>query len=536
MKRFAQLYRELDQTTRTSAKVSALESYFREAPPADAIWALHVLLGRRRRRPVSGTLLRTWVAEWTGLPLWLVETSYHQVGDLAETLSLLAPDPAEPAWPRLAPLMEEVILPLGDLDEDGRRKAVMGTLATLTREGRFIFLKLMTGALRVGAGPKLVTRALAGVADTDPAAMAHRLSGKWDPTAETWERLLAHDGDDDPARPYPFYLAHPLEDEPDSLGPLRDWQVEWKWDGIRLQLIRRSGTTLLWSRGEELVTHQFPEIATVAEALPDGTVLDGEALGWKNDGPLPFGDLQRRLGRKKVGARLLEDVPVAFQAYDIMEHEGEDVRARPLDERRRILEAAVDRALTHHPELAGNLVISPLVSATDWSDVARLRATSRDRGVEGFMLKAREGAYGVGRVRGGWWKWKIDPLELDVVLIYAQAGHGRRAGLHTDYTFGVWDGDELVPVAKAYSGLTDAEIRRLDRWIRRNTIERFGPVRSVEREHVFQLAFDGIRSSSRHRSGVALRFPRIARWREDKTPADAATLADARALLEQVGG
>jgi DNA ligase-1 len=274
----------------------------------------------------------------------------------------------------------------------------------------------------------------------------------------------------------------------------------------------------------------------MAESLPDGTVLDGEALAWRDGSPLPFGDLQRRLNRKKVGPKLLARVPVAFQAYDIMEEDGEDVRALPLAERRERLESLVARVRSGAPEAAGALVLSPVVEADSWEEVARLRAGSRDRGVEGFMIKARDGAYGVGRVRGGWWKWKVEPLELDAVLMYAQAGHGRRAGLHTDYTFGVWEDGELVPVAKAYSGLTDAEIRKLDRWIRRNTLERFGPVRSVEQAHVFQLAFDGIRASSRHRSGVALRFPRISRWRQDKPVSEAATLEEVRALLERVGG
>ncbi len=343
------------------------------------------------------------------------------------------------------------------------------------------------------------------------------------------------DSDDDPAKPYPFFLAHPLQDEPSSLGEVSDWQAEWKWDGIRLQLIRRGGETLLWSRGEELVGHQFPEIVEAAASLPDGTVLDGEAMAWADDGPLPFGSLQRRLGRKSVGPKIRAEVPVAFLAYDIMEWEGEDVRGQALRERRTLLAEVVSEARTARMESLAGLHLSPVVEFGSWDHLAELRETSRDRGVEGFMLKALDSEYGVGRPRGAWWKWKVDPLHMDAVLLYAQAGSGRRAGLHTDYTFGVWDGDDLVPVAKAYSGLTDQEIRRLDRWVRRNTIEKFGPVRSVEREHVFELAFDGIQASKRHRSGIALRFPRISRWREDKRPKDADTLAHVQSLLEGYG-
>ena len=535
MKRFTRLFTELDRTTRTSGKVAALEAYFGEAPPEDAAWAVHVLTGGRVKRAVQGRLLREWIAGEAGLPLWLLEETYHQVGDLAETLALVFPDRGAPTDAPLHRVMEESVLPLPELGEEEKRARMVETLSAMDTTQRLVYLKLITGAFRVGAGTRLVTRALASVAGVEPATMAHRLAGRWEPGPEAFRLLMDPDDTQDPSRPYPFFLAHPLQDPPDSLGPVDAWQAEWKWDGIRAQLIRRQGETLLWSRGEELVGPQFPEVVEGAAGLPDGTVLDGEVLGWREGVPLPFAELQRRLGRKRVGPKILREVPVAFLAYDLLEWEGEDVRDRALERRRALLESVVAEARSRRVEAVSALHLSPVVETSSWEAMAGLRETARERGVEGFMLKAREAPYGVGRTRGAWWKWKVDPLHLDAVLLYAQAGHGRRAGLHTDYTFGVWDGEELVPVAKAYSGLTDVEIRRLDRWVRRHTVEKFGPVRSVEREHVFELAFDGIQASSRHKSGVALRFPRISRWREDKRPGDADTLASVQALLEAYG-
>lgn len=540
MKRFSDLVWALDETNRTSEKVEALRCYFEEAPLEDGAWALHVLTGRRVKRAIQGGRLREWVAESAGLPLWLLERCYEQVGDLAETLARILPDPERDAregvagWP-LHRLFAEVVLPLPSLEDDEKRHILLTTLRPLPPRERFVFLKLITGAFRLGVGAKLVTRALAQVAGVDPATMAHRISGSWDPTADALRGFLAGDDPDDPSRPYPFFLAHPLDREPTELGAPEDWQAEWKWDGIRLQVIRRAGQTLLWSRGEELVTHQFPELVTMANALPDGTVLDGEALAWRDGAPLGFAALQRRLGRKKVGAKLLKEVPVALMAYDVMEAEGEDQRDRPLAERRRLLEEIVAKARQRDLGIEPHLVTSPRVVAEDWAHLARLRAEARERGVEGLMLKARASVYGVGRVRGTWWKWKVEPLTLDAALLYAQAGRGRRAGLHTDYTLALRNGEEWVPVAKAYSGLSDAELRTMDRWIRRNTIEKFGPVRSVPVEHVFEIAFEGIRRSSRHKSGLALRFPRIVRWRTDKPVAEANSLDDAMALLEEVG-
>lgn len=541
MKRFAGLIEALDRTTRTGDKVAALEAYFRDAPPEDAVWTLWVLAGRKQRRVLSGAELRRWAAEFTGLPEWLVEESYAVVGDLAETLALLVGSEGEGRGAPLHRVIEEDVHGLSALPEEARRARVRERWRDLSYWEAFVWHKLLTGAFRVGVGRGLVLRGLEAATGIDRAVLAHRIAGRWEPTPETWARIVGPESDaDDRARPYPFFLAHPLEDEPESLGELDAWQVEWKWDGIRGQLIRRGDTVAIWSRGEELVTATFPEVAEAAESLPDGTVLDGElvAIDPVADPPiaeapavLPFSELQRRLNRKSVGPKLLREVPVRFLAYDLLEEGGEDARPRSTRDRRRALDALLEAA---DPITRSAIEAAPVLDLSSWADAGEARARSRALGVEGLMLKAVDAEYGVGRPRGAWWKWKVEPLTLDVVMVYAQAGRGRRANLHTDYTFAVWDGDELVPIAKAYSGLDDTEIREVDRWIRRHTVERFGPVRSVEKKLVFELAFDSIRRSPRHRSGIALRFPRIARRRMDKPAAEADTLERAEALLRVV--
>ncbi|HEX9108561.1 MAG TPA: ATP-dependent DNA ligase, partial [Longimicrobiales bacterium] len=425
------------------------------------------------------------------------------------------------------------IAPLPALPEDAKRRLMFETWAQLDPRERFVWHKLIGGAWRVGVSTTLVVRALAKAAGVEPAVMAHRVMGDWEPTPEAYLRILhgaggaaGDEGASDPGQPYPFYLAHPLEGEPADLGERAAWQVEWKWDGIRAQVIRRAGQTLVWSRGEELVTNRFPEITEVARLLPEGTVLDGELLCWKDEAPLPFAVMQRRIGRKTVGPKIRAEAPVAFVAFDVLEQGGRDMREQPLRARRALLQAT----LAGLPGTAFRL--SPLVDATtSWPELARLREESRRRGVEGFMLKRLDSPYGVGRRKGDWWKWKIEPYTVDAVLIYAQRGSGRRASLYTDYTFAVRSGDELVPVAKAYSGLNDEEIRRVDRFVRENTIQKFGPVRAVKPELVFELAFEGIQESTRHRAGIAVRFPRIARWRQDKKVEEADTIESLRELV-----
>jgi DNA ligase-1 len=531
MRGFARLFTALDETTRTTEKVSAMAAYFTAAPPADAAWAVHFLSGERPKRLVPVRRLAQWAMEESDTPPWLFEECYHAVGDLAETISLLLPPATDSVDRPLHRWVEEFILPLGGEAEEAQRRIVTQAWREMDGAERFVWNKLITGGFRVGVSRALVVRALGVASGVDEPTIAHRLMGSWEPRAELFERLVAPEtGDADLSRPYPFFLAYPLDGEPAALGEPGDWQIEWKWDGIRAQLVRRAGETFLWSRGEELVTERFPEIAEAAALLPDGTVLDGEIMPWQDDRPLPFAQLQRRIGRKKLGPKVLAEVPVVLICYDLLELGGEDVRERPMAWRRERLEELLARSPARH-----RFLLSPMVEADDWGGIAAARAGAREVGAEGLMIKRRDAAYGVGRRRGPWWKWKVDPYSVDAVMIYAQAGHGRRASLHTDYTFAVWDGPDLVPFAKAYTGLTDAEIRELDGWIRRNTLEKFGPVRAVKPEQVFELAFEGIQPSPRHRSGLAVRFPRILRWRTDKPASEADTIDTLRALAAERG-
>lgn len=528
MKPFAALFQRLDQARGTNAKVAALVAYFSQVDPADGAWAVYFLSGRRIKRLIGPVTLRQWLAEASGLPDWLLEETHQHVGDLAETIALVLPATATEGGDSdrsLAHWVENDVLSLRDMDDDARRQRVLAAWAELDEPGRFLYSKLLTGALRVGVSQTLVERALAEATGHPRPLIAHRLMGAWAPDADFFTGLFAEQtASEDASRPYPFFLAHPLEGDPEAtLGSVEDWQIEWKWDGIRAQLIHRDGGTYLWSRGETLISETFPDLMDAADQLPPNTVIDGEILAWK-DTVLPFSELQRRLGRKRVTRRFMQEVPVRLLAYDLLEADGQDWRQAPLHQRRARLEDLLSGVT---PPLA----LSPRVEAPSWQALATQRDEARSRGVEGVMIKGRETPYGVGRRRGAWWKWKVSPLTVDAILIYAHPGHGRRANLYTDYSFAVPDGDQLVPIAKAYSGLTDPEIRRLDRWIRRHTRERFGPVRSVEPLQVFELAFEGIAPSSRHKSGIALRFPRIARWREDLGPDDADTLEQVRALL-----
>lgn len=537
MHSFIALFHTLDQTNSTRAKVAALVAYFRKVPPEDLAWATFFLSGRRLKRLVSARALREWLVAASQLPEWLVEDTYASVGDLAETIALLVADGNDQRAFVAVSLSEFVtgqLQPLGGMDEQEQREHVTGWWQALGYGACFVVNKLMTGALRVGVSQTLVARALAEVANLPKPVILHRLMGHWTPDAAFARNLLAvDDGAADLSRPYPYCLASPLEPQPGELSPVEveallgdvdHWQAEWKWDGIRSQLIRRAGQTFLWSRGEELIGEQFPEIVTSAEALADGTVIDGELLAWADDAPMPFSALQRRLGRKKPGKKTLSDYPVVMRVYDLLEWCGDDVRDKPLHWRRQQLTALAD-------SLPERFILSPVVAAGTWGELAALRDVSRARRVEGLMLKALDSSYQAGRQRGVWWKWKIEPHTVDAVMLYAQAGHGRRANLHTDYTFAVWQGSDLVPIAKAYSGLDNQEIDELDKWIRAHTRERFGPVRSVEPQQVFELAFDAIAASTRHKSGVALRFPRIRRWRRDLAASEADQLETLEALL-----
>lgn len=543
MRAFAELYSRLDETTRTNEKVDALTAYFAGAPAGDAAWALYFLIGRKIKQLVPTKLLRAWVSEEAGVPDWLFQESYDAVGDLAETIALLLPegrrDSLEQEDLPLQGWVESRLLPLKGMSEAEQRMAMLDAWRQLDRQERFVWNKLISGGFRVGVSQQLVTRAIGRVNGVDPAVVAHRLMGDWEPGEAFFTALVSVDASDaDHSRPYPFCLAHPIEmGESDTLqsllGDRSEWLAEWKWDGIRTQVIRRQGETFIWTRGEELVTERYPELGTLAAHLPDGTVLDGEILPWKDGFPLPFAQMQRRIGRKTVSKAILNEVPVILVAFDVLEFGGDDVRSRPLDERRKVLEELVDRI-----NLPERLRASPRVVGETWEDLTEARLTSREVQAEGIMLKRRDSIYQVGRKRGDWWKWKVTPFTVDAVLTAAQRGSGKRASLYTDYTFCVWDrpsdqeGARLVPIAKAYSGLTDEEIRKVDNFVRKNMLEKFGPVRTVTPELVFELAFEGIQLSPRHKSGIAVRFPRILRWRTDKKPADADNLETLKELLK----
>ena len=541
MKAFAALYRDLDASTSSLAKQAALQRYLRAAPPQDAAWAVYFLAGGKPRQLVPVKLLRLLAQEAAGLPEWLFEESYQAVGDLAETIALLLPPPGEAHDLGLARWVQDHLLPLRGAPADALPERLRTQWRRLAPDERLVYFKLITGAFRVGVSKLQVTQALAAVGGVDAKRVAQRLMGYTHlgarPDAAAYAALVAPEAAQERAaqtsgQPYPFFLAHPFNVDIAQfdalLGPTAGWLVEWKWDGIRAQLVKRAGQVWLWSRGEELVTERFPELAAMGEALPDDSVLDGEIVVWRDGTVQPFAELQRRIGRK-----LLRELPVVLLAYDLIEHAGRDLRALPQDQRRARLDALLREV--NHPLL----VPSPVIGGDGWADLARLRESARERGVEGMMLKRRDARYGVGRTKdvGVWWKWKIDPLSVDAVLVYAQRGHGRRASLYSDYTFAVWNGlpgdaeRQLVPFAKAYSGLTDAEMARVDAVIRRTTVESFGPVRSVKPTLVFELGFEGIARSTRHKSGIAVRFPRMLRWREDKPVEEADTLQTLEALL-----
>lgn len=527
MKAFASLYTQLERLTGTRDKREVIKRFFQTAAPEDAAWALWLLAGGKLRGIAKSGELRRWAGEITTLPDWLVEESYHHVGDLAETISLLLPASTTTSDVPLHEWIEQRLMPLKGADESVRRAAVTAAWDTLDGAERLVFNKLLTGNLRIGVSARSVQQALADMSGIDIARIAQRMLGDWSPTPQFMRDLLDPDMlPSDRKQPFPFFLASALENPVEELGPVSDWLLEWKWDGIRVQLIIRDGEVALWSRGEERLDGRFPEIEAAAAVLGRDAVMDGELIAWRpgEPAPMPFTALQKRIQLRKPSAKTLAATPVRFLAFDLLEDDGADIRQSTLGQRRgRLQYVLADRD-------DETIALSPHVQVADWQVAGALRDDSRERGVEGLMLKRLTSSYQVGRRRGDWWKWKIAPLTLDAVLIYAQAGHGRRSNIHSDYTFGVWDGEALVPVAKAYSGLTDKEILKLDAWIRKNTLQRFGPVRSVPAQHVFELAFEAVNLSSRHKSGVAVRFPRILRWRQDKPVEEADRLETLKAL------
>ncbi len=530
MKSFANLFLQLDQTNKTTEKVKVLKQYLADASEEDKVWAIALFTHRKPKRVVNASLLRQWAAELAGLPSWLFEETYSVVGDLAETISLVIPN-SDATQEKSLNEWISFLISLKFLDEVERKNAIVQSWQAMAQQERFVFTKLMTGGFRVGVSQNLLIKALSELYQIESAKITHRLMGNWDPSSITFQKLvLEEDWNEDLSKPYPFCLAHPLDKKPKELGNMDDWIIEWKWDGIRSQLIKREDNLFIWSRGEELVTEKYPELHSLLKSLPNGTVLDGEIIPFKNGKPLPFGVLQTRIGRKTLPKKILENAPVAFMAYDILEFEGVDLRTETTAARRLLLEQIHSQLHEHN---AWNLSIA--IQANNWDELNELHKESRAHFAEGFMLKHKNAAYHTGRKSGDWWKWKIAPLSIDGVLLYAQKGHGRRANLYSDYTLAVWNEDQLVPFAKAYSGLTDAEIRKVDQFVKKHTLEKFGPVRTVTPELVFEIGFEGIQESKRHKSGIALRFPRILRWRHDKKVDEANKLTDLQELLELYG-
>jgi DNA ligase 1 len=541
MRQFAELVTQIGGSTKTNDKLEALVQYFSSgADEKDKVWVIALFSGRRPKRTVNTTQLATYAIEVAGLPFWLFEESYHTVGDLGETISLLLPEtPAEQQHPEPLHYYIEGLKSIEKLGDEAKKSFILESWRGMNRAEQFVFNKLITGGFRIGVSQNIMVNALAKVLNLESSDIAHRISGQWDPSAITFDELLGEHGiSTDISKPYPFYLAYAIEEEISTLGDPQDWQAEWKWDGIRGQIIKRGGELFVWSRGEGLMTEKFPEYHALQNLLPDGLVLDGEIIPFKaaspngegrKGAPLAFALLQTRIGRKNVTKKQLQEAPIAFFAYDLLEYDGKDWRAKPLSERRAKLEEIVSSI--HH----ATLLLSEIVSFHTWEELAELRENSREIRAEGFMLKKKSSVYGVGRKRGDWWKWKIDQLTIDAVMIYAQKGAGRRSNLYTDYTFAVRDGDKLIPFTKAYSGLTDKEFAQVDAFVKRNSLEKFGPVRTVKPELVFEIAFEGIAASSRHKSGVALRFPRMSRWRHDKKVEEINTLDDLKKMLEVYG-
>ena len=534
---FSELVTFLGASTKTLEKQDALINYFSLADDKDKVWVIALFSGRRPRRLVNSSLLPQWCIEIRNIPGWLFGECYGSVGDMAETIALLLPEATEEETQPSLSFYIEKLVSLEKENELVKKEFITGCWRSMNKDERFVFNKLLTGNFRIGVSQKLMVNALAKTVKLEPSVIAHRISGNWDPATASFDELLSeHANITDYSKPYPFYLAYALEENPETLGEAHEWQAEWKWDGIRGEIIKRNNELFVWSRGEELMTDKFPEYAMLQQKLPDGVALDGEIISLTNANVetneftiLPFAILQTRIGRKNVTKKQLTESPVGFIAYDLLEFNGEDYRSRTLEERRAQLEKIV--AAANEPVLR----ISPIINFNNWDELAATRATSRGINAEGIMLKRKASIYQVGRRVGDWWKWKIDPLTIDAVMIYAQKGSGRRSNLYTDYTFAVKDNDKLVSFTKAYSGLTDKEFAQVDAFVKRNAIEKFGPVRTVKPELVFEIAFEGIAASNRHKSGVALRFPRIKRWRKDKSADEINTLDDLKKMLQVYG-
>lgn len=525
MKRFAQLMDALDWSKSNSTKISVLDQYFREAPSEDAIWLVALFTGRRPKRCVSNTQLQAWAAAESGLSSWMLAECTRQVGDLAESLSLILPSsPTQHPTPALHQMLQDMEQ-IASAPSAIQKDFVLEHWRLLPSTERFLFNKLLTGAFRAGVSEKLLATALARVYGKEETAVMYALLGNWQASDCTVETLLASNLDSEAAKPYPFCLAQPLTMAPANLGAAHEWQAEWHWEGIRLQAIKRQGQVNLWARGEALLNAQFPDLCAQLAHLPNGTVLDGQLLCVDNGQIMPFSSLQQRLGRKQPSVKMQTALPVALLCYDLLESDGRDLRPMPLQERR----TALEQLLAAVPTTA--LLLSEKLPFSQWDALEQLRGRSRAQLAQGLFLKRLNAPYEAGRKTGNWWKWKSDPLRIDAVLLYAQKGQGQQANLFTEYTFALWEGDQLVPFAKTSSGLSEAEIKAVDAFIKANVLEKFGPVRTVKPELVFEIAFEGLQASKRHKAGVAVRLPSILRWRHDKLPEEANHLHELKVLL-----
>ena len=517
MQAFAALLDSLSFQPARNAKLRLIETYLRETPDPDRGWALAALTGELTFAAAKPALLRSFGEEKIGPELF--HLSYDYVGDLAETLALVWETKPEAGPP---PTLNEVVETLQRATKMQTPAILKRWLDALDANGRWALLKLLTGALRIGVSARLAKQAAANIGDKPVAEVEevwHGLSAPYRPLFD-W---LLHGGPQPKSNLGGAFLspmlANPIDRaELDSLDPAH-FRAEWKWDGIRVQVASSGGVKRLYSRAGEDVSGAFPDII---DAIDFDGVFDGELLVRREETIAPFNDLQQRLNRKTVTARMLKEHPAHIRLYDVLSLEGEDLRALTFDERRKRLEAWM--AEKPHPRFD----VSPLVTFTDWAHLATLREEMRQDGIEGLMLKRGDSLYLAGRPKGPWFKWKRDPMLADCVMMYAQRGHGKRSSFYSDFTFGCWrdvEGKrELAPVGKAYFGFTDEELRWLDKWVRDHTTNRFGPVREVEQKLVLEIAFDGIARSTRHKSGVAMRFPRINRIRTDKPASEADTV------------
>lgn len=531
MQKFATFISELEISNKTTDKINAIVRYLDNAPEEDKIWLLALFTGKRPRRGIQTKFLKQWAIQITDIPEWLFVESYSAVGDLGETISLLLPKPSHRIHKTISEWINELQI-IGKATDEEKKKFVLNAWDGLEAQERLIFNKLIGGGFRLGVSQKLLVQAIAKHTGIEANKLTHSIMGNWDPFITNYDDLISGvEIENNTSLPFPFCLAYPLEQEPERLGDVSLWQAEWKWDGIRGQIIKRGGEIFIWSRGEELITPQFPELEKLLEILPDGIVLDGEILAVQDGKVLSFSSLQKRLNRKTISKKNLEESPIGFYVYDLLEKDGIDIREQPLENRRKQLKEIIGAIPEMYP-----VHLSPIVAANSWEELAAKRQQSREMNSEGLMLKKLDSPFHTGRKRGDWWKWKIEPFTIDAVMIYAQKGAGRRSNFYTDYTFAVRDGEKLVTIAKAYSGLTDKEIKQVSSFVNKNAVEKFGPVRTVKPELVFEIAFEGIAESSRHKAGIALRFPRIKRWRHDKKIEDINTLEDLRNILASTMG